>query len=421
MKTIPITLLTGFLGAGKSTLINRILKEKPDTRFGLIVNEFGDVNLESQVLETSDEEIVELSNGCMCCVVRKDIVAAVEKILASKNPVDYILVEASGLSDPIPIAQTFLMNDLDGKVRLDAVLCLVDAENFEHNMEQFQIAYTQLQAADIVLLSKTDLIDKPRKKKIEAFLAQAVPNIALVPLDASFHTEQVIDTSQFDHTQISELEVYDEDHDHEQIHAHKSEDHDHHAHESHDHADKEDHDDADAHHAHDEKESSEHGKHYLHSHDEEKSDAEHQAHDSHEADAHNHDDHDHDEEHSHENHEEHADHDEHEHHEHHHHAHEHVDTVFFKSDKPLDYKKFSTFITTVPQSVIRAKGFLWFDKTAEEDLKFVLQFVGARCQLSYKPWSDNEKRQSAVVFIGKHLEKKKLLAGIFACVQEAAR
>ena len=106
--------MTGFLGAGKSTLINRILSEFSHLRFGLIVNEFGDVGLESQIIEASEDEIFELSNGCMCCVVRTDMKDAVHSLVEKAGFVDHILMEASGLSDPAPIAQTFLEDDLDG-------------------------------------------------------------------------------------------------------------------------------------------------------------------------------------------------------------------------------------------------------------------------------------------------------------------
>ncbi|HLP80241.1 MAG TPA: GTP-binding protein [Acidobacteriota bacterium] len=348
MKTVPITLLTGFLGSGKSTLINRILAENKNLKIGLIVNEFGDVALESEMINSTKEEVVELSNGCMCCVVRSDIIEAVKKLLDSPKKVDYIIVEASGLSDPIPIAQTFLMNNVDGRIRLDAILGVVDTLNFQKNMDNFQIALTQLQAADIILLSKTDLIKAPQLEKIKELIAKMIPNVAMHDLTKKLPLKSIIDTSAFDHSELEELEVVEQDHEEQHDEKHES-----------------DHDD-------------EHECEHCHHECDEECD--------------------------------------HEHHDHHHHHHEHVDTVFFKTDKPFDYKKFAELMTVLPGEIVRAKGFVYFGDSVDKDLKYILQYVGSRRQLQMKEWRSGEKKQSALVFIGTHFDKKKLERKLTECL-----
>jgi G3E family GTPase len=205
MKVIPLTILTGFLGSGKSTFINKVLADNPRKKIGLIVNEFGDVKLESQIINSElSEEIVELSNGCMCCVVRGDLVKAVEKMIDAR--VDYIFIEASGLSDPIPIAQTFTSHALDKRVRLDAILCIVDVVNIEQNLKNFVIVSGQLTSADIILLSKTDLVEPEKVKQITQFISQYVHDAQVIDLSVIQHTGELLDTSEFDHSVFEEME-----------------------------------------------------------------------------------------------------------------------------------------------------------------------------------------------------------------------
>ncbi len=154
---IPLSIISGFLGCGKTTLINKIIKRFPDKNLGIIVNEFGDAKVESQLIHTSNEQIVELSNGCMCCVVRTDFLSAVETLITEKPDLDYLLVEASGLSDPVPVAQTFLHNDLDGKIRFDTIINLIDTSNIMQNFNKFNIIMQQTKLADFVFLTKLDL------------------------------------------------------------------------------------------------------------------------------------------------------------------------------------------------------------------------------------------------------------------------
>jgi G3E family GTPase len=351
MKRIPITLITGFLGSGKSTLINRIIAENKDKKIGLVLNEFGDVKLESQIVKSTDEEIVELSNGCMCCVVRSDLIKTVQDLITKKPELNYIIIEASGLSDPVPIAQTFLMQDLDKRIRLDSVLCVVDALNFEKNSEHFEISIAQLRFADIVLISKTDLVEKAKVAAIKELIVDIVPKAAVFEGLKEVDLKLLIDTSEYDHTEIAELEIADHDHDH-----HHEHDHDEHA---------EEHEQEEEHCEECEKEGHDHN---------------------------------------------------HEGHTHYHHAHEHVDTLFFKTDKALDQKKFEKFVGDLPEAIVRAKGFINFGAgMLDTKMKYVFQMVGARKQITMESWKDEEKRQTALVFIGKHFNEKKLEKELKKC------
>jgi len=209
---IPVTLITGFLGAGKSSFINRILDDNPDVRFGLVVNEFGDVNLESQIVDAGKNEITELPNGCMCCVMRDDLIGSVKALLEKGPDIGHILLEASGLSDPVPIAAAFVLNDLDGKLRFDAIICIVDTVNYLDSIEDFAIATQQLQYSDFILLSKTDLATPEGTARVRKFILSRKRNACILEIDEGFSTALVVDSSPLDHDDIAALE--DQDHHH---------------------------------------------------------------------------------------------------------------------------------------------------------------------------------------------------------------
>lgn len=156
---IPITIITWFLWSGKTTLLNHILTWDHWLRIAVVENEFGETSIDSDLIEKSTEELIEVSNGCMCCVVRKDWMDAIEKLLDSGKKIDAIVIEASGASEPLPIAQSFLMNDMWGRVKLDSIVCLVDALNYESLLTSNpDIALDQLEYADFVVLNKCDLV-----------------------------------------------------------------------------------------------------------------------------------------------------------------------------------------------------------------------------------------------------------------------
>ncbi|MCA1753340.1 MAG: GTP-binding protein [Spirochaeta sp.] len=155
-EPLPITLVTGFLGSGKSTYINRILQAYSGRRIGLVVNEFGEVGLEANILEASTDDIVELSGGCMCCLLRKDLREAVRRLLRNDAGLERIIVEASGLSDPVPVQQTFENARFGRPVQLESVICMVDQVSFLEHRVDFEILDHQVRTADFVLITKSE-------------------------------------------------------------------------------------------------------------------------------------------------------------------------------------------------------------------------------------------------------------------------
>ena len=158
-KPIPVTVLTGYLGAGKTTLLNRILSENHGKKYAVIVNEFGEIGIDNDLIVESDEEIYEMNNGCVCCTVRGDLIRVVEGLMRRPGRFDAIIVETTGLADPVPVAQTFFMDDdVRAKTELDAVVALVDAKHLPLRLKDSREAEDQIAFADVVLLNKTDLV-----------------------------------------------------------------------------------------------------------------------------------------------------------------------------------------------------------------------------------------------------------------------
>ena len=164
-KIIPVSVLTGFLGAGKTTLVNHILREQSEYKFGLIINEIGEIGIDGQLVQTENEDVVEMSNGCICCTIRKDLVKGIQKLL-KREDLDYILIETTGIADPGPVAQTFLnVPQLQQYARLDSIITLVDAENVRQQLEEAEVAREQIALADFILLNKTDLVSQDELKE----------------------------------------------------------------------------------------------------------------------------------------------------------------------------------------------------------------------------------------------------------------
>jgi len=158
---IPVTVLTGYLGSGKTTLLNRILTETHGKRFAVIVNEFGEVGIDNDLIVDADEEIFEMNNGCICCTVRGDLIRITARLMRRSRAFDGIVVETTGLADPAPVAQTFFVGDeIRRKTKLDAIVTVTDAKHLLEQIDQAPEAQEQLAFADVVLLNKVDLVDE---------------------------------------------------------------------------------------------------------------------------------------------------------------------------------------------------------------------------------------------------------------------
>jgi G3E family GTPase len=240
----PVTVLTGYLGAGKTTLLNRILSEPHGQKFAVIVNEFGEIGIDNDLVVNADEEVFEMNNGCICCTVRGDLIRIIEGLMRRKGKFDAIIVETTGLADPAPVAQTFFMDEEVGKkARLDAVVTVADAKWLKDRLKDAPEAKNQIAFADVILLNKTDLVGKDDLDEVEARIRAINPYAKLhrteraqVPLD------EVLGRNAFDLDRILDIEPdflrgedahhhhhhdYDHDHDH---HHHEDHGHDHHRH-----------------------------------------------------------------------------------------------------------------------------------------------------------------------------------------------
>ena len=172
MNPVPVTILTGFLGAGKTTLLNYILTEKHGPRIAVIENEFGEINIDAELVLSADEEIFELTNGCVCCVAtaRADLLRILEKLLARRDRLDHILVETSGMADPTPVAQTFFVDPVAGQVQLDAIVTLVDAKHAAEHLDHH--AVDQIVIADRIIVNKVDLVGGRELAELEKEVRQ---------------------------------------------------------------------------------------------------------------------------------------------------------------------------------------------------------------------------------------------------------
>ncbi|MBU7585434.1 MAG: GTP-binding protein [Nostoc sp. TH1S01] len=227
---MPVTIITGFLGSGKTTLLNQILKNKHDLKVAVLVNEFGDINIDSQLLVSLDQDMVELSNGCICCTINDGLVDAVYRVLEREDRIDYLVIETTGVADPLPIILTFLGTELRDLTNLDSIITVVDAEAFNPQHFDSEAALKQITYGDMILLNKTDLATTEKIREVEGFI------------------HDVKDGARIIHSKYGEVplplilgvgltpkhEYIDDDHEHEH-HEHHDHDHDHHHHGHHSH------------------------------------------------------------------------------------------------------------------------------------------------------------------------------------------
>ncbi|MEO1340807.1 MAG: GTP-binding protein [Cyanobacteria bacterium J06635_13] len=177
---LPVTIITGFLGSGKTTLLNQILQNDLNQKVAVLVNEFGDINIDSQLLVAYDDDMVELSNGCICCTINEGLIEAVERILARSEKVERLIIETTGVADPLPIILTFVGSDFREFTHLDSVITLIDTETFTPEHFDSEVAYKQIAYGDILLLNKTDLASREQLTALETYIASIKNNPRII-------------------------------------------------------------------------------------------------------------------------------------------------------------------------------------------------------------------------------------------------
>ncbi|CAN7241797.1 CobW family GTP-binding protein [Aminobacter sp. LjRoot7] len=352
---IPVTVLTGYLGSGKTTLLNRILSENHGKRYAVIVNEFGEIGIDNDLIVESDEEIYEMNNGCVCCTVRGDLIRVVEGLMRRPGRFDAIVVETTGLADPVPVAQTFFMDDdVRSKTKLDAVVALVDAKHLPLRLKDSREAEDQIAFADVVVLNKTDLVTADELRDVEAAIRAINPSAKIHRTTrAGVALDQVLDRGAFDLKRVLAddphfLDAHDHDHDHDHECGPNC-DHDHHHH----------------HHDHD---------HHHHDHDHHEHGAVSPIHDV------------------------------------------TVQSVSLRGGE-MDSKKFFPWIEKITQmegpNILRLKGII---AIKDDPDRYVIQGVHMIIEGDHqRAWKDDEKHESRLVFIGRELDAERLKRSFEAC------
>jgi G3E family GTPase len=231
---IPVTVLTGYLGAGKTTLLNRILSENHGKKYAVIVNEFGEIGIDNDLIIGADEEVFEMNNGCVCCTVRGDLVRIIDGLMKRKGKFDAIILETTGLADPAPVAQTFFVDeDVRDKTALDAVVTVADAKWLSQRLKDAPEAKSQIAFADVIVLNKADLVSPGEMAEVEARIRGINPYAKLHRTErCQVALSDVLERGAFDLDRILEIEpAFLEDDDH----GHHHHDHDHHHGHDHDH------------------------------------------------------------------------------------------------------------------------------------------------------------------------------------------
>ncbi len=245
-RGMPVTIITGFLGSGKTTLLNHILQNQQDLKVAVLVNEFGDINIDSQLLVSVDENMMELSNGCICCTINDGLVDAVYRVLEKGDRIDYMIVETTGVADPLPIALTFLGTELQHLTRLDSILTVVDSEAFTSDHFNSEAAHAQIMYGDIIILNKTDLVAEEKLQELETYINQTKTKARILRSQLGVVPLPLILDIEIDQSAIAAIKEPSQETDHHEhdAHAHVDEhihdancQHDHHDHDHHHHSD----------------------------------------------------------------------------------------------------------------------------------------------------------------------------------------
>ena len=240
-KLLPVTIISGYLGSGKTTLLNHILENQVGLRTAVLVNEFGEIGIDNELIIKTEEDMIELNNGCICCTINGELLKTISKILEKSKEIDYLIVETTGLADPLPVAMTFAAGNLREKIRLDSIITLIDAENFDFNLKKADVAYSQILYGDILLLNKCDLVNEEHLNRIEKQIydIKNEPRILrCINSKVGLQTVMSVGLFQTDTYKFDDRNNPEQDHSHDHSghsHDHSTHSHDHSTH-SHDHS-----------------------------------------------------------------------------------------------------------------------------------------------------------------------------------------